>query len=188
MKTYTGKLNADTPCRDMVTNYEDMEYYAYGIGIRVPQQVHVDNEWQLFKPKPKKVWGIPEIGELFYVILQDAHGDFYAHECEKTDKSLGEKPVYLCKHTAEQVAKAENYINEFRALSDVPVDGAKQHFISKKYGTDFSEGNELKLRDALFWVVVNYGSEHELEQWLERMRIADKITTWGFHGIVTEVL
>jgi len=188
MKTYTGELKKDTPCRTMARSHAGkvLGYVYYGFGD-TPEQVHIDNEWQLFKPQPKKVWGIPEVGQdyfVFYTSDGEQHVQALNSSTYKTDKSH-----WLNFEAAEQVAKAMNYINEFRALSDVPVDGVEQAYFSKYgYGIAASENNDIKLMDALFGVVVNADRALELPEWQKRMRIADKIVTWGFHGIVTEVL
>ncbi len=196
MKTYTGELKKDMPCRYMVRSYEGMDvgykYYAHGDAEypNPPEEVHVDNEWQRYEPKPKKVWGIPEKPSEYYSIV-DNGWRYYTVETNhyKDGDLMSDKPVYLCKQTAEQRAKAENYINEFRALSDVPADGLEQWYIDKTdHSLESANENYFKLRYALFGVVVDNGRKDELHQWLKPMRIADKIVTWGFHGIVEDVL
>jgi hypothetical protein len=184
MKTYSGELKDGMPFKD---KNGDIDVFSSTYHHTAVIEIYHDNEWQLYKPQAKKVWGIPEIGELFYIILQDAHGEFYVHKCEKTDECLGEKPVYLDKHTAEHHAKALNYINEFRALSDVPVDGVRMYFITSTGEIDWQIDRKY-LRDVIAGVVVYEGRQHELEQWRERACIAHKIVTWGFHGIVNAVL
>jgi hypothetical protein len=184
MKTYSGELTNDTPCREH--EFSNMFYYrpAY-INVK---QVFIDNEWWRYEPKPKKVWGIPEIGQNYYIIRQDFDGEYIVDTCILTI-GVHVMPVYRCQHTAEQHAKALNMVNEFRALSDVASDGTGQWYISG-YLEDVLRGttNDEKLGYGIFGVVFN--TREQAEQALAKfpkIHIAYKILQFGFHGIVEEV-
>jgi hypothetical protein len=99
------------------------------------------------------------------------------------------KPVYLDKHTAEQRAKAENYINEFRVLSDVPVDGETQWYINSIGEVSYSNSDYYKLKNGISGYVANSNekAERDLAAY-PKIALAHKIVTWGYHGIIEEVL
>lgn len=192
MKTYSGELNIDTPCRDAVVSYEGMNlgynYYTIEESInphRIPEQVYHDNEWQHYKPKPKKVWGIAEAGEDYWSI-HFYNGKFSVQPfCNTGLEPI--KNVWLSKEHAEQHAKALNMANEFRLLSDVPVDGVEQRVIDDEGDVVRSVYNIYKFRGAIFGVVFN--TREQAEQALAKfpqIHIANKIIQFGFHGIVEE--
>jgi hypothetical protein len=190
MKTYSGELKeGERYCTEDGSSYK----WTYGSSYKdmsVIKLVYHDNEWQLYKPsQPKKVWGIPEVGQTYYILQQYFEGDFYI-KTYPNQGSSSVKHTYLDKHTAEQRAKAERYINQFRALSDVPVDGVEQWFIDKSGDKDCFYMLEDKLAHAICGYVANSyeKAERDLAAY-PKIALAHKIVTWGFHGgVVEEVL
>ncbi len=188
MKTYTGELKDGMIFKTETGGiYECGQPQAYINGLKVTY-VRIGDEWQRYEPKPKKVWGVPDIGQVFYSIMMLC-GVFEVIE-EHKGRNDYVVNTYLDKHTAEQVAKAMNYINKFRALSDVPVDGKMQWYINCYGVIQYSNCNEDKLEISVQGYVAN--SREKAEQDLAafpKIALAHKIVTWGFHGgIVEEVL
>lgn len=194
MKTYSGELKDGMPCRNELTTYEGFhagyDYYGYGDPEypNPPEQVHVDNEWQLYKPQAKKVWGRAKMQESYWVLSQNYYGEYKVVEHRACD-GIPPYSVYLDKHTAEQHAKAMNYINEFRALSDVPVDGVEQWVIDYAGKVDKWELSDWKFAYGICGYVANSREKAKRDlAAFPKIALAHKIVTWGFHGIVEEVL
>lgn len=122
-------------------------------------------------------------------LMDEAARAVAAHRDYNGSRSLlGEGTPLTPKGLAEQYAKALNMANEFRLLSDVPVDGVEQYYINAYGNIDCYDRNNVKLWQALFGVVVNEDRQDELDPWCEKVRIANKILQFGFHGIVEERL
>lgn len=178
MKTYSGELKDGMPYltnAGLIRRWNKKHTETYHI-----KEVYHDNEWQLYEPKPKKVWGIPEYGEEHHRVLRSYNGNYIVESHINLDNL--NVTYYLCKDTAEQVAKAMNVMNEYRMISDVPVDGTHQWFINYKGDIDCWNPNNNKLRSALFGVVVNGDRQHELEKWCNDVRIANNILQFAWHG------
>jgi hypothetical protein len=192
MKTYRGELKDGMPWSNS-DNYKEGEIFIWlgiSLSLKHVKWVYHDNVWQRYEPKPKKVWGIPEVeGTPVFMIDTAMDGSFYVEEL-KSDYKENCGNLWLSEHHAEQHAKALNYINEFRALSDVPVDGVEQWFKDREDNTiSMSKCLDFKLEWALYGYVAN--SREKLEQdhaGFPKIALAHKIDTWGFHGIVEEVL
>ncbi len=193
MKTYSGELKDGMPFKGtLITEHGevlDWGIYEWFDGCKsIPDQVYHDNEWQLYKPTVKKVWGIPGLCKMFYTVAQktDRTGDYVVNEWRHNNGEIV-TPMFLSKEHAEQHAKALNMANEFRLLSDVPVDGVRMYFITNTGEVTWQ--NDIKYLDgALFGVIVYEGRQHELESWRRKIHIASKIIQFGFHGIVEERL
>jgi hypothetical protein len=188
MKTYSGKLKDGMP----VIPYETDTCIVYNDSVRslgiAIKGVYHNNEWQLYKPQAKKVWGIPERKQLYYTVhfSADDKGYFVYEHVTWGKVSV---PVWLSKHHAEQHAKALNYINEFRALSDVPVDGELQWYINYIGCICSSNGSGTKLEYAICgYVAKTYDKCAEDFANFPNIHIANKIDRMGFHGIVEDVL
>lgn len=193
MKTYAGELKKGMMCRCRARIGFDYDFYQWRDGCPTPLEVLIFNretgegEWQLYEPKPKKVWGVPKKWQDFYIVAHGLPaGEYVVQGCSNRTGVLS--PIYLCKDTAEQVVKARNVMNEYRMISDVPAHGREQYFINVDGEICFRSSNKNKLKESMFGVVVDSGREHNLEPWREKVRIANKIIQFGFHGIVEERL
>ncbi len=176
MKTYSGELKDGMPCRvELGASF----LWSEGCGM-VPAKVYHDNEWKQYEPKPKKVWGIPESGDEYHRIYNTRKCGYIAETYINLDKQS--TPNYLCKDTAGQVAKALNVMNKYRMISDVPVDGVRQYNVDCSGEIHSFRKLSSKLDNALFGVVVNEGRQHKLEPWREKVRIANKILQFAWHG------
>jgi hypothetical protein len=184
MKTYSGELKDGMPVCNV-----DGKIIPYGEHKDFDiDMVFWDNEWQRYKPQPKKVWGNPEVGKEYYTIEYDsvAHCHYAKHN---SILFPAHKNVYIALHHAEQYAKALNYINEFRALSDVPVDGVEQWFINSIGEVSHSQADYYKLKNGICGYVANSREKAERDlAAFPKIALAHKIVTWGYHGIVEEVL
>jgi hypothetical protein len=189
MKTYSGELKEGMTvfvkgCEGVTDGVYAFDNLYTGCVV----ELYHDNEWQLYKPQNKKVWGIPELKQSYFIVRHnDCDGGFYVCDCRAFKEA--EHPAFLSKHHAEQHAKALNYINEFRALSDVPMDGVKQHIVHGGGGIDEWSENVYKLKYSIHGYVANSRdkAERDLAAY-PKIALAHKIVTWGFHGIVEEVL
>jgi len=186
MKTYSGELKEGMLFKDI---NGEVDAFSSAYHYTAVREVYHNNEWHLCKPQLKKVWGIPELGDAYYLIESCPYDGFFATE-EYTDiHGIPRSPVYLDKHKAEQYAEAMNYINEFRVLSDVPVDGVKQWVVDDYNEIISGGGLALKLRYAMYGYVANSREKAERDfAAFPKIALAHKIVTWGFHGIVEEVL
>ena len=185
LKTYSGELKNGMPYK-----------YVHGVGFdlglwghaaQLPDEVYVDNEWQLYKPQPKKVWGIPSVGQKYYVVTADPEGIVFVVEMTATAHET--VPNWLSREHAEQQAKAENMRDEFRLLSDAPVDGVEQFYVTINGGI----AKTSWIHDVLMFGVfgVSFKTLEQAEQALAKfphIHIANKIDRMAFHGIVEEKL
>lgn len=186
MKTYSGELK-DGMTVAYSNNIESVAIWHNG--MLAPDRVLVECEWQRYEPKPKKVWGIPE-KEATPVFMFDVgmDGRFYVQGF-KSDYKKNCGNHWLSEYHAEQYVEAINYINEFRALSDMPVDGERQWFIHSCNEIDYRDSLEAKIYHGLLGYVASSREKAERDlAAFPKIALAHKIVTWGFHGIVTEEL
>jgi len=192
MKTYTGELKDGMPVEDKTGSRGFYKVHFHPPSII--KSVYHDNEWQLYeKPKPKKVWGSPSGEETFYCIQQSSmNGLFTAGEYEypyDTERLNPTNPCYLDKRTAEQVAKAMNYIAEFEALSDVPMDGEAQLFIDVYSRVERAITILYKFENAICGYVSNSREKAEADlAAYPKIALACKIVKWAKHGVECEEL
>jgi hypothetical protein len=187
MKTYSGELKEGMLFKDI---NGEVDAFSSAYHYTAATEVYHDNEWQLYKPQPKKVWGIPEVGQSYYTLTGGSFGLFTYSFSVVGNKLVDPKcAVWLSKEHAEQHAKALNMANEFRLLSDEAVDNVKQWCVNSYGKSDFVFDVNMKLQEAIFGVVFN--TKEQAEQALAKfpqIHIANKIIQFGFHGIVEERL
>jgi hypothetical protein len=196
MKTYTGELKDGMPIWVEESYSGDMGMYVHDNRDwekegKTIKKVYYDNEWQLYKPQAKKVWGVPEVGNNYWLICPSDDGKEHVLEKRMSEPViLPMSPVFLSKEHAEQQAKALNLANEFRLLSDVPVDGVQQWWIDGEGDIMEEYGLSYKTANGICGYVANSREKAERDlAAFPKIALAHKIVTWGFHGgVVEEVL